>query len=201
GYRAELWEKPPEELPNQAADTILIIAEPFEKGSGAELTALRRFVSSGGRVLVTGASGAALVPEAAATEPEQWKPESKTYSALLPSPLARGAPAISLVAPATWAADNESQLFAYGTDETTVVVSYHVGKGEVIWWASPSPLTNAGLRESGNLAFFLNVVGPSTPHVLWDEYFHGARASMLSYLAKTPLPWAGVQLAFAFIAI
>jgi hypothetical protein len=201
GYRAERWEKAPEELPIPAAGTILIIAEPFEKASGADLTALRRFVSSGGCILVTGASGAALVPEATATEPEVWNPESKTYSALLPSPLTRGAPAISMVAPDTWTADNESQLFVYGTDETTVVVSYHVGKGEVIWWASPSPLTNAGLRESGNLAFFLNVVGPSTPHVLWDEYFHGARASMGSYLARTPLPWAGVQLAFAFIVI
>ena len=201
GYRAERWEKAPDELPSQAADTILIIAEPFEKASRADLTALRRFVSSGGRVLVTGASGAALVPEATATEPERWNPESKTYSALLPSPLTRGAPAISMMTPATWTADNESQLFAYGTDETVVVVSYHVGKGKVIWWASPSPLTNAGLRESGNLAFFLNVVGPSTPHVLWDEYFHGARASMGSYLARTPLPWAGVQLVLAFIAI
>jgi hypothetical protein len=75
GYRAERWEKTPEELPIPAAGTILIIAEPFEKASGADLTALRRFVSSGGRILVTGASGAALVPEATATEAEVWNPE------------------------------------------------------------------------------------------------------------------------------
>jgi len=201
GYRAERWEKAPEELPTQAVGTILILAEPFEKPSSADLTALRRFVSAGGRVLVTGASGARLVPEATANEPERWNPESKTYSALLPSPLTRGAPAISMVAADKWTAENESHLFVYGTEEAPVAVSYHVGKGEVIWWASPSPLTNAGLCESENLAFFLNAVGPSSSYVLWDEYFHGARASMGSYLARTPLPWAGVQLAFVCITI
>jgi hypothetical protein len=201
GYRAERWEKAPEELPDHPAGAILILAEPFEKGSGDDLTALRRFISGGGRVLVTGASGAALVPEATASEPETWNPESKTYSALLPSPLTRGAPAISMAAPHEWTAENESQLFVYGTQDKPVVVTYRIGKGEVIWWASALPLTNAGLRESDNLAFFLNAVGPPSSHVLWDEYFHGARASMMSYFAKTPLPWAGVQLAVAFIAI
>ena len=34
--------------------------------------------------------------------------------------------------------------------------------------------------------------------ILWDEYFHGMRRSLSSYFAATPLPWAGLQIAFAF---
>ncbi|MFZ0786031.1 MAG: hypothetical protein WAM67_09580, partial [Candidatus Acidiferrales bacterium] len=31
-------------------------------------------------------------------------------------------------------------------------------------------------------------------------YFHGARASLGSYFADTPLPWAGLQIGLAFLA-
>ena len=36
GYRVERWESPPEELPEDAAGTTLIFAEPSERGSGAD---------------------------------------------------------------------------------------------------------------------------------------------------------------------
>ena len=64
----------------------------------------------------------------------------------------------------------------------------------MIWWGSCVPLTNAGLRESGNLAFFLNSVGPVTnTHVMWDEYFHGQHGSLWDYIARTPLPAGALQ--------
>jgi hypothetical protein len=42
----------------------------------------------------------------------------------------------------------------YGDGDRTVVVKYPFGRGEVLWWASATPLTNAGLKEPGNLEFF-----------------------------------------------
>src|SRR5258706_556485 len=54
GYRVERWESPPEELPEDAAGTTLIFAEPSERGSGAERAAVSRFVSTGGRLLGVG---------------------------------------------------------------------------------------------------------------------------------------------------
>src|SRR5882757_774451 len=66
GYRVERWESPPEELPEDAAGTTLIFAEPSERGSGAERAAVSRFVSTGGRLLVMGASGASFAPQSAA---------------------------------------------------------------------------------------------------------------------------------------
>jgi hypothetical protein len=65
-----------------------------------------------------------------------------------------------------------------------------------------SALTNGAIRDQGNLAFFLNCVGaPGNSRILWDEYFHGARGTLASYFAKTPLPWAGLQVALAFVAV
>ena len=69
------------------------------------------------------------------------------------------------------------------------------GKGEIIWWAGDSPLTNYGITQASNLALFLNCVGSRVgARVLWDEYFHGVRPGLWHYLSLTPLPWALLQL-------
>lgn len=200
GYRAEHWERPPEELPAEAESTVLILAEPSADASSDERMAIRRFVSGGGRVLALGGAAASFVPDAEAIEIPDWNLKSKTYTALLPSPLTRNAPEITMVAPDQWTGHASSQLGVYGATEKPVVVSYPVGRGEVIWWASSSPLSNGIIREKENLTFFLNAVGPAPSRVLWDEYFHGARGSLFSYFAETPLPWAGLQIAIAFLA-
>lgn len=162
--------------------------------------AIRRFVSGGGRVLALGGAAASFVPDASAVQVPDWNLQSKTYSALSPSPLTRDAPEIAMVAPDDWTAHKASQLAVYGTTDKPVVVSYRIGRGEVIWWASASPLTNGLIREKGNLALFLNAAGPTSSRILWDEYFHGARGSLASYFAETPLPWAGLQIGIAFLA-
>jgi len=200
GYHAEHWERSPEELPADPQDTVLILAEPSEGASSDERMAIRRFVAGGGRVLALGGSAADLVPDAAAIEIPDWNLKPKTFSALLPSPLTRDAPEITMVAPDQWTGHGSSQLGLYGTTEKPVVVSYHVGRGEVIWWASSSPLWNGVIREKSNLPLLLNAVGPASSRILWDEYFHGARGSLFSYFAETPLPWAGLQIGIAFLA-
>ena len=200
GYDAEHWERSPEELPVDPQGTVLVLAEPSEGATNDEKMDIRRFVSAGGRVLALGGAAASLAPDADAILVPDWNLQSKTYAALVPSPLTRNAPEITMIAPDEWTAHRSSQLGVYGSAEKPVVVSYHVGSGEVIWWASSSPLSNGLIREKGNLAFFLNAVGPTSTRVLWDEYFHGVRASLGSYFAETPLPWAGLQVGLAFLA-
>lgn len=200
GYRVERWERPPEELPADPRGTVLILAEPSEDASADERIAIRGFVAEGGRVVALGGAAASLVPDASAKEVPSWDLQSKTYSSLLPSPLTHDAPEITMIAPDQWTSHKPGELGLYGRAEKPVVVSYHVGRGEVIWWASSSPLSNGLIREKSNLAFFLNAVGPTRSRVLWDEYFHGARGSLVSYFAETPLPWAGLQIGLAFLA-
>jgi hypothetical protein len=202
GYQVERWEKSPEDLPANPDGALLVLAEPSQGASASELAAIRRFVAGGGRVLAMGASAADLVPDLKASAAEEWKPEPKTYSALLPSSVTRDAPEISMVAPDTFTSSTHSWLGLYGHDDEVAVISYRVGKGDVIWWASATPLTNGSIRDKNNLAFFLNCIGaPGKSSVYWDEYFHGARASFISYFANGPLPWAGLQIAIAFVAV
>ena len=201
GYDVERWEKSPEDLPEPSRNVVLVLAEPSDAGTPSERTAIRRFVQGGGRVLVTGASGAKVAPDANAVAVPDWNLKPKAFSALEPSPLSRNAPEITMVAPDDWASDQPAQVAVYGKEDKPVVVAYKVGKGEVIWWASSSPFSNGSIRESGNLALFLNSIGPpSESRVLWDEYFHGARGSLLSFFLETPLPWAGVQLGIVLLA-
>jgi Domain of unknown function (DUF4350) len=200
GYRIERWERSPEELPRDSQGVVFVLAEPTGGPSSEERAAIRRFVSDGGRVLALGGGAASFVPDAEAVPIPDWNLQSKTYPAILPSPLTRNAPQITMVAPDEWTAHGSSQLGVYGSSENPVVVTYRLGRGEVIWWASSSPLSNGLIREKGNLALLLNAVGPDSSHILWDEYFHGARASLASYFAETPLPWAGLQIGILFLA-
>jgi hypothetical protein len=120
----------------------------------------------------------------------------------LPSPIVSEAPEISMIAPDNWQPKASSQLAVYGNNDTAAVITYSIGKGRVIWWGGNTPLTNSGIRESHNLALFLNSVGsPVGTRVLWDEYFHGAHGSIWQYFNETPVPWAMVQVGLVFLAI
>jgi hypothetical protein len=81
-------------------------------------------------------------------------------------------------------------------------VKYTLGKGEVIWWASATPLTNAGLRESNNLDFFLACIGSQqNTRILWDEYFHGYRRSLAASIVRSPVKWIFLQFVLFSLAI
>jgi hypothetical protein len=201
GYRVERWESPPAELPKDPAGTTLIFAEPSERGSTGERSAVSQFVAAGGRLLVMGASGATFAPQSAAVGIPDSDLTPKPFPAQVPSPLSRSAPEVTMVAPDEWKSLAPSQLAIYGKNGKPAVVWYRFGKGQVIWWAIASPMSNGSIREKGNLALFLNSVGPPNSRVLWDEYFHGMRRSLSSYFARTPLPWAGLQIAIAFAAV
>jgi hypothetical protein len=201
GYQVERWIESPEQLPESSAEMTLIFAEPTLTGSATEKAAVARFVSTGGRLLVLGASGAAFAPLSSSKGIPDSDLTPRPFEAILPTALSRNAPEVTMVAPDQWKTLRGGQLSVYAKDGQPGVVWYRFGKGQVIWWAISSPLSNGSLREKGNLALFLNSVGPTSNRILWDEYFHGERRSLTSYFSKTPLPWAGLQLACIFAAM
>jgi hypothetical protein len=201
GYQVNRWELPPTELKGDPSTQTLIFAEPLQSPLPDEKEAVRRFLENGGHIVAVGSSAGHLLPDASPFEEGLPLNEKTRFSPLLPSPLIRDAPEIRMVSPQHWE-PKSSQLVVYGDDSTAAVVSYAVGKGQVTWWGASTPMTNAGIRESGNLALFLNSVGPVTGNnILWDEYFHGAHASLRPYLEQTPLPWAALQFGLVFLAI
>jgi hypothetical protein len=201
-YHVERWEKSPTELSGTPSHEILILAGPTQTPSPEEKSAIFDFLQQGGRIVASGAGATKLLPDAPPLSESYAIEETTKFPALLPSPLMRGAPEISMFPPDDWQPKSASQLVVYGNEETAAVITYPVGKGQVIWWGNSAPLTNGRIRESGNLPLFLNSIGlPDGVRVLWDEYFHGAHGSLWSYIARTPLLWGALQFGIVFLAI
>jgi Domain of unknown function (DUF4350) len=205
GYHISRSEEAPTEIDEgdeDAKSEVWIFAEPLQLPTAEEKSAILHFLLNGGRVVATGWAASRLLPQASQLRDGYAADENAKFPALLPSPLVRSAPEISMTPPDHWHPKSASQLVVYGDDNTAAVITYRVGKGQVIWWGASTPLTNAGLRESGNLAFLLNSVGPAEGiEVYWDEYFHGVHGSLWDYLGRTPVGWGALQFGIAFLAI
>jgi hypothetical protein len=199
GYRVLRWEKPLSDLP-QAAGKTLILAEPDEAPTREERERLKAFVSEGGHVIATGLFAGTFLPENDSV-PDilsgmLWK---KAFS-VSPSPMTRAAPQIVLAPRAYWRAASAAYPL-YGDGGHTLVVKYPFGKGEVLWWASATPLTNAGLKEPGNLEFFLACLSDPKNEILWDEYIHGYRQTLAESIAHSPAKWLFLQLVLLAVAV
>ena len=194
GYKEDRWAAPPEELPKDAQHVVLILADPLAAPSSEETTALQWFARRGGRILATGASAAALLKIPGAVRSKKDNYDWKEFPARLPGPISRQAPSVSMRASERWKRIRPEGLEYYGDEEGATVARFPVGNGSIIWWADSSPLTNYGLKQSSNLNLLLNSVGQAQgTTVLWDEYYHGERRTLWSFLVRTPLPWALIQ--------
>jgi hypothetical protein len=200
GYRAQTWERPLGELP-RGKGTTLVLAEPAGFAARGEKEQLTAFLKSGGRVVATGRFVGFYLPE------DQGAPEEFAGSAfvrepaLSPSRITRAAPEISLVPRNYWRSGG-SAVALYGESEKPSVVEYRVGEGEVLWLGDAGPLTNAGLKEPGNMEFLLSAVGdPGDTRVLWDEYIHGYERAGANPNSRRMIRWIFLQLAVLAVAI
>jgi hypothetical protein len=199
GYGAHRWEAPPDDLKNvDAAKTTLVLAEPNFPTEGAKQVQaeIADFLSRGGHVLATGKEGAYFLPDAKTDAP------SRMYQRLCFStpegqgPLAR-AGRVSLADYVRWTASEPRFRVSQLCGEDAVVVSYRYGAGEAIWWSSQMPLTNRGLKEDASLKLVLASVGGPDRSVLFDEYFHGERASLWDTAKGLPMR----QIAWQCVAV
>lgn len=201
-YNVERWEKSPVELTGDPSNTVLVLADPIQTPTEDERAAIVSFVEQGGRVFATGPSASELLPQAHSFTPSYNFDEPAHYSPQAPSPIMRNAPDITMIPAQSWSPDLPGQVIVYGDDDTAAVVTYRFGKGEIVWWAEATSLTNGAIRDASNLQLFLNSVAPSPGvHILWDEYFHGTHGSLWSYMLRTPLPWGLAQFGLVFVAI
>jgi len=199
GYKVQRWEKPLVDLP-KTAGTTLILADPLEAPTREERESLKTFLSEGGRIIATGMFVATFLPEKDAIPDMLMGMTWKKISAVSPSAITRAAPEITMAPQARWERYAAAYPLYADKDEITVV-KYPYGRGEVLWWAGATPLTNAGLKEPGNLEFLLACVGDTNTPILWDEYVHGYRESLGSSVAHSPVKWLMLQLALLGLAI
>ena len=205
-YLLRVWERPPNELPEDPGGSVLVLADPIQPPVEKDRAALLNFVKAGGRILFTGSMLTSFFPDAHSSE-EALESPWQTYDADFPSNFTAGAPKISLQPEAEWTTIEPSQMPLYGPADSAVVVSWRLGRGEILWWAGATPLTNAGITHDGNLNLFLNAVGSQNgnaseqPTIYWDEYFHGQRDSLWAYVEKTPVAWGLLQIAIFGFAV
>jgi len=197
GYRVERWSRPPAEL-NDPANTIVIIADPVDLPEQADREALAKFMDNGGEVVLAGIYSSLFVSDAAPTAMPLSTGEQKV-EAQAPSRQALDAPEIQLTADASWTKDGPG-VALYGDQHRCVVMQFAHGRGSLLWLVSSSLLSNAGLRESNNLAFLLSTVGGKSRRALWDEYFHGNRTAAAA-AAHPQLKWLFGQLGFIAVAV
>ncbi|MDR0842880.1 MAG: DUF4350 domain-containing protein [Acidobacteriota bacterium] len=183
-------------------NATLILAEPSMAAGREELKALHQFVQDGGRLIAIGSTVSMMLPGMSPETPLETpsgggaviRPSPvevmawDKFPALAPTDITRAAPQITMAPRAYWNSPDAAlalygkmgktgQMGQMGREDRAVVVRYPYGEGTVLWWAAATPLTNAGLKEPGNLEFFISCLGGRENPILWDEYFHGYRRS------------------------
>jgi hypothetical protein len=197
GYNVQRWEKPLVDLPKTAT---VILADPLEAPTREERDSLKSFLSDGGRIIATGMFSGTFLPENDSVPDMLLGMTSKKAAAVSPSAITRAAPEITIAPQARWPSYSAAYSL-YGDGDEIVVVKYPYGRGEVLWWAAATPLTNAGLKEPGNLEFLLANVGDTKAPILWDEYVHGYREDLGSSVAHSPVKWLLLQMALLGLAV
>jgi Domain of unknown function (DUF4350) len=189
GYNIQRWEQPLSDLAERAdTQTVVIIAEPNE-GDIAEgdLKAVREIAARGGHIIVTGWEGGHLAPDGNVEPPTQLQEACKLTPQGL-DPLA-GSGQVWMVPEAGWGFDHPLDRVQYNCSDAPAIVEYSEGKGEVIWWASSTPLENSTIGRDNNLNLFLNAVGSREGHqIYWDESLHGETRTEWFY-ASGPAIW------------
>jgi hypothetical protein len=205
GFPVERWENSPVDLPVDGDGALLILANPTDQPNQAEHDALVRFVQSGGKVLFTGiVTGDFFLPAYLIPQPANTKPQ--TFDAVLPTSYTHG-DKIVLNPGALWGTLTYAQIPLYGDPQHPVVVSWKIGRGKLLWWAGPTPLTNSHISDAENADLLLDAVGagesPSErpARIYWDEYFHGERGSLWGYIAGTPISWGLAQVGLLGVVV
>jgi hypothetical protein len=197
GYNVQRWEKPLVDLPKTAT---VILADPMEAPTREERESLKSFLPDGGRIIATGMFSGTFLPENDSVPDMLLGMTWRKALAVSPSAITRAAPEITIAPQARWPSYSPAYSL-YGDGDEIVVVKYPYGRGEVLWWAAATPLTNAGLKESGNLEFLLANVGDTKAPILWDEYVHGYREDLGSSVAHSPVKWLLLQMALLGLAV
>jgi Domain of unknown function (DUF4350) len=199
GYPVERWEHPSKDLPADAQGILLVVADPVTFPNAEESSVFSRFLLHGGSILAAGLLPDAFVSKADATEGE-LRVGGVECTAAVPSRLTRGG-SIAMDGTFKWDPNDTAPLVHFvDKNGNAVVVSYAVGNGSVLWWASAWPLENAGIREKNNLELLLNSTS-GYKRILWDEYYQVEHNKTAGHKPIRAYKWALAQLALIAVVV
>lgn len=191
GYTVEKPDESAAQLDQvDAPNTTYILADPYAPSAATEkrdYAAIERFLGRGGRVLATGFYGAYFVPGGRTGQPTQLLNGLCATTPEGPGPLA-AVGTLNMYGPTPWTAvDPLVRVDQWCGSDAVVVHRPYANGGMAIWLSSAEPLTNRGLRQDNDLRLLLAAIGPTSRRVLFAEFYHGAQAQPVDYLAGLPL--------------
>ena len=178
--------------------TTVVLLDP-EIVVQADVAALRRFVSSGGRLIAGGREPGAWLSELLADDPT-WSSRGDTQNTpLLPVPETAGVSSVQSAGEGSWSSA-QATLPVLGPADASLATVRNLGAGRIVLLADSSPLQNRLLASGENAAFGLALAGAAGRPVAFEEAVHGyGQASGLAAL-PTRWQWALVGLALAALA-
>ena len=199
GVSVTRWNEPLASLDGvQPANTTLLLLEPnvAMESRKEDAAQLQKFMERGGRVLLTGAHWASLLPGGEVQAPGTFAPKLCYSTPEGPGELAR-AGEVEMRFDGGWKAKGPQFHVEQRCMNQPIVVRFPVGNGQAIWWSSSTPITNSGLRTEGNVKLVLASIGTGR-QLLFDEYVqlpHGANERLFKGL---PRWWLLAQFVAAF---
>jgi hypothetical protein len=172
--------------------------------TAADVKALRRFVSAGGRLVVAAEVDTSWVDEllAPAHAPEWGLGDAGTAHPLAPAPEVAGVRTVRVDGEGAWTASGAA-LPVLGTASDARVAVARLGRGRIVLLADPSPLENRELARADDALLALDLAGAGGRDAVFVEGVHGfGRATGLKAI---PASWwvvlaglAAAALTFAF---
>lgn len=199
---AEQWRRPLYRLPDAGRDapSSLIVADPRIPMSESELTALQKWLNSGGQLILLSRNGWPLRGRHASEQTAQQADEDseKDSEGEIPTVtlLSRYVPKLRWTKPVEFSISpangpsipepelklrwrrsfsmvGNSEVIA-GVLDRSLAVEIPVGQGRIVAVADSTMISNASLRRSDNAVWLVNLVaGWGNGRVLFDEYHHG----------------------------
>lgn len=192
GYEVDLSGDPPSAADLDSGWTVFVLDPP--EIPAAEVAALRRFVSSGGRLVVGGSSEewAGLIDHL-----PEWAQSSSAgvLRPVVPVPEVEGVDTAVAGGDAVWI-DPAGTLPALGDPATPVLSVASPDDGRVAFLADASPLQNRWLPRADNAALGLSLAGDPERPVVFIESFHGYAEA--TGFGAIPLRW---RWALALLAV
>ena len=199
GVAVSRWDRAFADLKTlQPERTTLLLLEPsIAMSESKEASAqVRSFLERGGRVVLTGAPWASLLPGGEVRPPGTFAPKLCYSTPEGPGPLA-GAGKVEMRFDGAWSTKGPQFRTEQRCMTEAIAVRFPVGRGEAIWWSSSTPMTNAGLLTEDNLRFVLASLGPGRT-VVFNEYVHAAHNANEHLFDGLPRWWLLAQLALVF---
>ena len=189
---------PPRNYTRLNASALLLVLEPIVAITEAEWEELDAWVDKGGTLLIAGERFYSAVAADHFDFNLDYAPISQTLTAQ--TPLLAEPPLISAVplhAHAHFLTERTDFLTLFADEFGPVSVTFVQGQGRVILSATPYPFSNAGLKETGNSALVLNLVGllgqTKVRQVWFDEWHHGRLADTAGKARTGPEAWLTQQ--------